>query len=79
MAMLEVVETCLSCGSHSGNIPLNCFDEATGAFMAVLVETAPVEDLISLVRDWLDQTEQDIVHSEFVSLTGSHVSITYFA
>lgn len=79
MATLTITESCPIHVAHGDNIPLNCFDEATGAFLAILVEVAPVEDIISITRQWLEQEGNESVSVEFIDMLGSEISVTYSA
>jgi hypothetical protein len=79
MAILTITESCPVHIAHGDNIPLNCFDEATGAFLAILVETAPVEDIIRLTKTWLGQEGNASVSIEFTDISGSEISVTYSA
>jgi hypothetical protein len=79
MALLIVTETCDNCGIHSGTIPLNCFDEATGATLAILSEMAEIHELVELTRTWIGQEGLNVATLEFVNWKGADVFLTYSA
>ena len=79
MAILTITESCPVHIAHGGNIPLNCFDEATGAVMAILAETAPIHLLTALMRTWLEQEDNDSASLEFLDESETEVFITYSA
>ena len=79
MAILIVTETCANCGLHTGSIPLNCFDEATGATLAILTELAEIHEIVSLTRKWIDQEGNESATLDFVNWKGSDTFITYSA
>lgn len=79
MAILTITESCPIHVAHGDNIPLNCFDEATGAVLAILVETAQIHEIVSLTREWLDQENNNTVSLEFTSHDGSEVFVIYSA
>jgi len=79
MAILTITESCPVHIAHGGNIPLNCLDEATGAVMAILAETAPIDQLTSLMRTWLEQEGNETASLEFVDESDSEVFVTYSA
>lgn len=77
MAMLTVTESCPVHIAHGGNIPLNCFDEATGAVLTIIAEAAPVEDMVSLTRSWIEQEGNPSASLEFMDENGTEVFITF--
>jgi hypothetical protein len=79
MAILTITESCPVHVAHGGNIPLNCFDEATGAVLSILTDAAPVEDIVSLTRTWIDQEGNDTAALEFMSYDGSEIFVTFSA
>jgi len=79
MALLIVTETCVNCGLHTGTIPLNCFDEATGATLAILSEMAEIHEIVELTRTWIDQEGKELATLEFQNWKGADVFVTYSA
>ena len=79
MALLIVTETCANCGLHTGTIPLNCFDEATGATLAILSEMAEIHEIVELTRTWIDQEGKELATLEFQNWKGADVFVTYSA
>lgn len=77
MATLTVTESCPVHIAHGGNIPLNCFDEATGAVMAILVESAETHEIVSLIRTWIEQEGNDTASLEFMGIDDAQVFVTY--
>jgi hypothetical protein len=79
MALLIVTETCANCGSHSGTIPLNCFDEATGATLSILSMMAETHEIVALTRKWIEQESEPLATLEFTNYRGEDVFVTYAA
>ena len=77
MSMLTVTESCPVHIAHGGNIPLNCFDEATGAVLTIIAEAAPVEDMVSLTRKWIEQEGNPSASLEFTDEGGTEIFITF--
>lgn len=79
MAILTITESCPVHIAHGGHVPLNCFDEATSAVLGFLVDAAPVEEIVSLTRTWIEQEGNETASLEFETYEGSQIFVTFSA
>lgn len=79
MATLIITQTCENCGMHTGNIPLNCFDEATGAVLSILAEMAEIHEIVQLTRTWIEQEGKELATLDFADYYGRETFLTFTA
>jgi hypothetical protein len=79
MANLLITRTCAEHVAHGGSVDLTCFDEATLQYLAVLMEFAPVENIIPLAREWFDQEDYDHASVTFADIEGEEFFISFTA
>lgn len=79
MGKAIVTETCVHHEMHSGTYELNDFGEATGLAMQVIANFAETDEMVYLIRQWVDKETEPVAALNFVSWKGQEVFITYMA
>lgn len=71
MATLIVTQTCENCGMSPVCMPLNCFDEATGAVLSILAEMAEIHEIV--------QEGKELATLDFADYYGRETFLTFTA
>lgn len=78
MAIVSVSQECPVHIAHGAQTPVNCFGEATGLVAALILETAVIDDIPTLLRKWTENDGNASFELEFTDdMTGKNMVVAY--